>query len=349
VADNNVDGDEDASGARRSVGTKNEKLLSTKRAAGAPPSLHKPTNLTGVKADLFELLPDIVLFVAVARAKSFSRAAAALSMPVSTLSRRVADFESKLGVQLLVRSTRRVELTETGARYFEKCQLVVDTAESAQSELEGEALRPRGNLRVSATQDFALTYLTPIFGELAARYPEITFDFDLTARAVDLIGEGFDIAIRMGPLPDSQLFARKLGSSRIALYAAPSYIERAGALKRPSDLAHHECLRIAGPVDTPARWTLSHGTRVEHVLVQGRFVANTMRFLVELATLGLGVAAVDERLAREPVASGRLVRVLPDWSPPSVLVHAVTPSKLLLARARIFLDCLSNHLNIDAG
>lgn len=302
-----------------------------------------------MSSDLFTLLPDVVLFVAVARAKSFSRAAKAIRMPVSTLSRRVADFESKLGVQLLVRSTRQVELTESGARYFERCQLVVDAAEAAQSELRGAAEHPRGNLRVSVTQDFALIHLTPIFTEFAARYPEISFDLDLTARSVDLIAEGFDVAIRMGTLPDSQLFARKLGSSTMGLYAAPSYVERAPPIETPSDLASHECLRILGETVGPSSWTLLQRARVETVEVRGRFVANGMRFLLELAKMGLGIAVLDVALGNPAVEDGRLVRVLPSWSPPSVAVHALTPSKLLLSRTKTFLDCLSDHLRIGSS
>jgi DNA-binding transcriptional LysR family regulator len=299
-----------------------------------------------MSSDLFTLLPDVVLFVAVARAKSFSRAAKAIRMPVSTLSRRVADFESKLGVQLLVRSTRQVELTESGARYFERCQLVVDAAEAAQTELRGAAEHPRGNLRVSVTQDFALIHLTPIFAEFAARYPEISFDLDLTARSVDLIAEGFDVAIRMGALPDSQLFARKLGVSTMGLYAAPSYVKRARPIDAPTDLASHECLRILGSTVGPSPWTLARAAQVETVEVRGRFVANGMRFLLELATMGLGVAVLDVALGNPAVDDGRLVRVLPAWSPPPVAVHAITPSKLLLSRTKTFLDCLSDHLRL---
>jgi DNA-binding transcriptional LysR family regulator len=300
-----------------------------------------------MKPELYELLPDVVLFVAVAGAKSFSRAAKALGVPVSTLSRRISDFEAKLGIQLLVRSTRQVELTETGVRYFERCQLVVEAAEAAQAELRGQLDRPRGNLRVSVTQDFAVTHLTPIFSSFTERYPEVSFELDLTPHPVDLIGEGFDVAVRMGHLPDSQLFARRIGSAPIALYASPAYLLRAGVPKTPKDLAGHECLRMRGPADGGARWTLERGGEVMAMSVRGRWVANSMRFLLELATLGLGVVAIDRAVARAPVQEGALVRVLPEWSPPSVPVHALTPSKLLPARTRVFLDCLADHLRLE--
>lgn len=299
-----------------------------------------------MSAELFELLPDVVLFVGVARAKSFSQAAKLLRIPVSTLSRRIADFEAKLGVQLLVRSTRRVELTDSGARYFDRCQLIVDAAESAHAELRGEADHPRGTLRISVTQDFALIHLTPIFREFAERYPDISFELDMTARSVDLIAEGFDVALRMGTLPDSQLYARKLGSARMGIYAAPSYLEKTSPIEAPVDLASHDCLRILGTTDSTSHWSLSRDGKTESVEVKGRFVVNGMRFLLELATQGLGICVLDAVLAKPALDAGLLARILPDWRPPAVPVHALTASKLLVGRTRIFLDCLSDHLRI---
>jgi len=300
-----------------------------------------------MKPDLFNLLPDVVLFVAVTRAKSFSRAAKALGMPVSTLSRRLSDFEAKLGVQLLVRSTRQLEPTEAGARYFERCQPLLEAAEAAHAELHGQSENPSGPLRVSVTPDFAVTYLTPLFQEFSALHPEISFQLDLTPRSVDLIAEGFDVAIRMGELPDSQLFARRLGNSPLALFAAPSYLKRASPLEAPEDLAHHECLRISGPLGGETRWTLQRGDQINVVWVKGHFIANSMRFILELATLGLGIAAIDNAIARPTVVNGRLVRVLPDWSPPPVPIHALTPSKFLPARTRLFLDRLAEYIRTE--
>jgi DNA-binding transcriptional LysR family regulator len=298
--------------------------------------------------DLFELLPDIVLFVAVARAKNFSRAAKALGMPVSTLSRRIADFEDKLGAQLLHRTTRQVELTGPGSRYFERCQLLVEAAEAAQAELRGETEQPRGHIKISATQDFGLTYLRPVLADFASHYPDITFELDLSSRSVDLIAEGFDIAIRMGPLPDSQLHARNLGSILTGLYAAPVYLERAGTPRIPADLAEHQCLRIRGMVDSATRWTFTREKEVEAVEVQGRFVVNGMRFLLELAAAGYGIVLVDNTLAHEAWAAGTVQRVLTDWTSAAVPVHALTPSKLPASRTRLFLDYLRDQLRVDS-
>jgi DNA-binding transcriptional LysR family regulator len=297
-----------------------------------------------MKPDLRDLLPDVVLFVAVARAKNFSRAAKNLQMSISTLSRRILDFEAKLGAQLLLRSTRRVELTDIGLRYFERCKLVLEAAEEAQMELRGAVEDAKGTLRVSATQDFALLYVKPVIEEVLARYPKIAFELDLTTRSVDLIAESFDVAIRLGPLPDSQLFARKLGTTTMGVYVAPEYLKRAGAPKTPADLTSHQCLRLRGHAERSSPWTLMRDSQVVAVDVKGRVVANAMRFLLELATDGLGVALLGEGFASAAVRDGRLVRVLPEWNTGVDHVHALTPSRLLPSRTRIFLDSLSEHL-----
>jgi DNA-binding transcriptional LysR family regulator len=297
-----------------------------------------------MKPDLRDLLPDVVLFVAVARAKNFSRAAKTLQMSISTLSRRILAFEAKLGAQLLLRSTRRVELTEIGLRYFERCKLVLEAAEEAQMELRGAVEDAKGTLRVSATQDFALLYVKPTLEEVLARYPKIAFELDLTTRPVDLMAEGFDVAIRLGPLPDSQLFARKLGATTMGVYASPAYLESASTPTTPGDLTGHRCLRLRGQAEGSSPWTLMRGTQVVAVDVRGRVVANAMRVLLELAADGLGVTLLGEAFASQAVGEGRLVRVLPEWNTGVDQVHALTPSKLLPSRTKIFLDSLSEHL-----
>lgn len=297
-----------------------------------------------MSVDLALLLPDLPLFVAVARTRSFSRAARALRMPVSTLSRRITDYEKKLGVPLLIRTTRKVELTEVGQRYLDRCRVVLESAELAQAELIEQSDEPRGVLRISATQDFASLHLRPVLADFMTRFPELSFELDLTARRVDLIDEGVDIAIRMGRLPDSQLLSRKLGAMPTALYASPTYLDRAGQPKRPADLSRHQCLRILGGTGTPTRWSFTRTNRTESVEVRGRIVVNSMRVLLELAHEGLGIALLDETAGREAESSGELVRVLPDWKAPLVPVHALMPSRHLEPKVRRFLDALSARL-----
>ena len=296
--------------------------------------------------DLVELLPEIALFVAVANAKSFSRGARALGMPVSTVSRRILALERRIGLQLLVRSSRAVALTSVGVTYLERCRAIVEAAETAHAELNDHITRPHGLLRVSTTPDFTLTFLTPLFAEFASRYPDIAFEFDLSPRHVDLVAENFDVAIRIGELVDSQLTVRRLGLLEGGLYAAPSYVERHGALTTPADLERCECIRAGAARASQTTWHLAKGRASVSVPIRGRFVANNLRFVLELASLGVGVAMVDNAMARAAVAAGTLVRVLPAWSPPPVVVHALTPSRLVPAKTKLFLDCLSEHLAI---
>jgi len=297
-----------------------------------------------VSPELVELLPEIALFVAVANAKSFSRGARALGMPVSTVSRRIVALERRIGLQLLVRSSRAVALTSVGATYLDRCRAIVEAAETAHAELSDHIARPHGLLRVSTTPDFTLTFLTPLFADFAARYPDLAFEFDLSPRHVDLVAENFDVAIRIGELADSQLTVRRLGTLQGGLYAAPSYVAQHGALNSPADLERCACIRAGAARAAEHTWTLSRGRSTVSVPIRGRFVANNLRFAIELASLGVGIAMVDTAMARSAVASGSLVRVLPAWSPPPVAVHALTPSRLVPAKTRLFLDCLSDHL-----
>jgi DNA-binding transcriptional LysR family regulator len=289
--------------------------------------------------DLVDLLPDIAIFVAVAKAKSISRGAQALGMPLSTVSRRIAQLEKRIGLQLIVRSSRKLQLSEIGASYLARCAPILEAAELAHAELDEHATRAHGLLRVSATPDFTLTFLSPLFATFAERYPEITFEFDLSPQSVDLIADNFDVAIRMGSLPDSNLTAHSLGEAHGGLYAAPAYLERVGPLNEPRDLLRCACIRLR---DAP--WILHRGDQRVELDVSGRFLSNNLSLMLELTSLGFGVVAIDTAVARAAVAAGRIVRVLPAWHPAPTQVHALTPSRLLPAKTRLFLGCLTEHL-----
>jgi DNA-binding transcriptional LysR family regulator len=175
-----------------------------------------------------ELLNDMALFVEVVKAKGFRSAAETLGMPNSTLSRRISALEKAIGLRLLHRTTRRIELTEAGQLYFERCKRIVDEARLAHEQLGGLLAEPTGVLRASFPVDFAVTYLAPLIVEFSTRYPKLTFDFELTSRRVDLVSEPFDVAIRLGESEDSQLIARRLATLGNYLYASPGYLARAG-------------------------------------------------------------------------------------------------------------------------
>ena len=294
-----------------------------------------------------ELLSYMHLFVEVARTKSFRRAADALDMPNSTVSRHIAELEKAIGLRLLNRSTRKVELTEAGEVYFKRCQSIVEEARIAHESLLDVAERPTGTLRVSMPADLATGYLAPIIADFAKTYPLIAFEFDLSPRPIDLQAEPFDLAIRIGPPPTapSTLVARPIAMLARYLYASPAYLRNAAPLTHPDDLDRHAVCIVEGAarLGRVAR-TFYRGDESIDVMIGTRFAMNSVALSRALALQGVGLAVLDNVLALDDVTSGRLVRVLPDWSLAPLPVHAVTETRLLPARARLFIDFLKAGL-----
>ncbi|WP_446903821.1 LysR family transcriptional regulator [Burkholderia sp. YIM B11467] len=286
-----------------------------------------------------ELLNDMALFVEVVKAKGFRSAADALGMPNSTLSRRIGALEKAIGLRLLHRTTRRIELTEAGQLYFERCKRIVDEARLAHEQLGELLAEPAGVLRASFPVDFAVIYLTPLIVEFANRHPKLTFDFELTSRRVDLVSEPFDVAIRIGESADSQLVARRLATFRSQLYASQRYLEQAGEPREPDDLTRHQCLSV----QRVATWALRDGVREVEVPVGGRFVVNSVGMNRQLAVHDAGIIQVPEAVVADDVAAGRLRRVLPGWEGAPVPVYAMTETRLLPAKTQIFIEFLREH------
>lgn len=291
-----------------------------------------------------ELLNDMALFVEVAKAMSFRRAADVLGIPNSTLSRRVSALEKAIGLRLLHRTTRKLELTEAGQIYFERSKRIVDEARLAHEQLGELLAQPSGVLRASLPVDFATTYLAPLIADFAQRYPGIRFEFDLTPRRVDLVTEPYDIAIRMGEQADSGLVARLLARLPTHLYASPDYLGRAGEPQTPADLGRHECLCFKSA--KPPVWKLFQGddTAPVEVAVSGRFQLNSVGMMRRLATQGLGVVGLADAMAEDDVAAGRLRRVLPDWQGAHAPVYAITETRLLPAKTQRFIEFLRERL-----
>ena len=287
-----------------------------------------------------ELLNDMALFVEVAHARSFRGAADATGVPNSTLSRRVSALEKAIGLRLLHRTTRKVELTEAGQVYYERCRRIVDEARIAHEQLGEMLAQPSGVLRASLPVDFATLYMAPLIADFAQRYPGITFDFDLTPRRVDLVSEPFDVAIRMGELNDSSLIARLMARLTVHAYASPGYLEVSGEPTRPAQLAQHECLGFA----KAGTWELHRGEETVQVEVGGRFMVNSVGMFRRLATLNLGIVLLPQEIAASDVAAGRLRRVLPEWEGKSIPVYAMTETRLLPAKVQRFIDFLQERL-----
>lgn len=289
-----------------------------------------------------ELLNHMSYFVEVVKAKSFRGAAESLGMPNSTLSRKIGELEKTIGLRLLHRTTRKIELTEAGQIYYERCRRIVDEARLAHEQLGTMLANPEGLLRISLPADFAIVVLTPIICQFSERYPGISFDFDLTPRNVDLVSEPFDLAIRMGALPDSGLIARKLGALPRYVYASPQYIATKGELGTPQDLSGHECL-IMRPEKT-ATWHLYQGDLKESIRTSGRFQMNSIGMMRRLATMGMGIVVLPELIVAEDVKSGRLTRVLLPYEAEAVTIYALTETRLLPAKVQVFIEFIREHL-----
>ena len=294
-----------------------------------------------------DVLSHMRLFVEVAKRKSFRAAAEALDMSNSTLSRNIAELEKAIGLRLLHRSTRKVELTEAGEAYFCRCQGIVEEAMSAHEALLDWSEKPAGLLRVTMTSSFGVGYLAPVLAEFAAAYPQIRFDFDISSRMVDLQSEPFDVAIRMGPPPTapSTLVVRRIALMPRYLYASPVYLRKAPPLRHADDLVHHT---LSGGVMSgrmPPLWRrLRRGDEVVEVHAEARYGTNSAALSLSMAANGLCISALDPQLAQQEVDAGRLQRVLPEWEMEPILVHALTDTRHLPARTRLFLDFLRQRL-----
>ncbi|KFA92399.1 LysR family transcriptional regulator [Archangium violaceum] len=268
-------------------------------------------------------LNELLVFAKVVQAGSFTVAARGLRMPKSTVSRKVSELEERVGAQLLQRTTRKLRLTDVGQAYYEHCARIVAEAELAELAVTRMQSAPHGLLRVTAPLTFS--FLGPIVAEFLKRYPEVQVELVCTDRSVDLMQEGFDLAVRAGRLADSSLIARKLGNVERVVVAAPSYLQERGVPKSPKDLERHDCLVFGAGMEGNA-WTLHSGNKSVQVSVRARLVVNEPDMLRAVAVAGAGIALVPTQPSDTDLTTGRLRRLLPDWSSSGAPVHAVYPS-----------------------
>lgn len=294
-------------------------------------------------------LDDMQLFVEVAKSKSFVKTAESLGLATSTVSQRIQNLEKFLGVRLLNRTTRKTELTEAGQLYFERALPIVDEARRVHLMLDGLINHPQGVLKISAPVEFSQIFIAPILPEFCRRYPEVRPDFHLSPRRVDLIGEPFDVAVRIGGQEDSGLTARRLAVIDGGLYASPAYLAERGTPTEPEDLGGHECLRFRHGLGDV--WTLScrRTARRVQIPIHGRIRTDSPKMNAQLAASGMGIALLPELVAGEEEAQGRLVRILPDWHNNGMSpVYAVTATRLMPKKAQVFIDFLQEHLQRSA-
>lgn len=294
-----------------------------------------------------ELLNHMSYFVEVAKARSFRVAAQALGIPNSTLSRKINELEKYIGLRLLHRTTRKVELTEAGQIYYERSRCIIDEARLAHEQLGSLLAQPQGMLRISLPADFAVVILAPIIKAFSDSCPGISFDLDLTPRNVDLVSEPYDLAIRMGSLHDSGLIARKLGSLSRSLYASPDYLVLNGTPVNPDELKNHECIDMRQ--DKPGQWHLRHEDNRFSIKTAGRFQMNSIGMMRRFASMGAGIAILPDKMVREDVADNKLIRILPDWSGEEVEAYALTETRLLPAKTQAFIKFISEKLSGEAN
>lgn len=289
---------------------------------------------------------SLVLFARVADSGSFSRTAERVGLPKSTVSRRIAALERDLGERLLLRTTRKLTLTEFGQQLLVHAHQVADELDAAASLALYRQAQPSGRLAVSLPTDPFGLDLPRFIAEFTLRYPAVTLDLDLSSRRVDLIGENFDLAIRMGSLPDdATLVARRLFTCPWSLFAAPSYLALRGVPVAPEDLLAHDGVAIRRRTGDVWVWELAHGDAHWTGLPRLRASANSPDLLVQLGIEGVGIAPAPDWLAAPHLARGALKRVLPDWQLPEAIGWAVMPGRRLVpAKTRVFLEMLGAAL-----
>ncbi|WP_395650930.1 LysR family transcriptional regulator [Brevundimonas sp.] len=274
-------------------------------------------------------LPDLealAIFARVAETQSFSGAAEALGLSKATVSKAVTRLEQRLGTTLLHRTSRRFALTDSGRTLAARAAQMVHEAEEAEAQALDQSITPRGLVRLAAPMSFGMTYVAPALPDFLARHPDVSIDLHLSDETVDLVGGGFDCALRIAALPDSSLTARKLRPIRRHLVASPDYLDQRGRPAHPDDLSRHACLGYAY-LPTPNTWRFRHATTGEEAVVRlaGPLRANNADALTAALCAGLGIAEQPEFIHWRDIAEGRLKVILPDWSLPEINLHLVAP------------------------
>ena len=288
-------------------------------------------------------LNEVVVFARVVQAGSFTKAAAALGMPKSTVSRKVSELEERLGSRLLQRTTRALSLTDVGRTYYDYCARIVGEIEEAERAVSSLQDSPRGLLRVTAPVN--VSFLGPIVSEFLQRYPDVQMELFCTQRSVDLIEERYDLGIRAGVLADSTLIARSLGTVRWFVVATPAYLDKHGRPRSPEELEQHACVLFgAGALGTVVH--LERGDASVHISVSPRLFVSDLDVLRAAVNAGLGIGILPAFQCVEDLRARRLERVLSYWNVPATPVHVVYPStRHVSAKVKAFIEHLQVRMN----
>lgn len=286
-------------------------------------------------------LNDIVVFTKVVETRSFTGAAEQLGLPKSTVSRKLAQLEERLGVRLVQRTTRKLALTEIGQTYYERCARIVADIAAAEQLVTDMQASPRGRVRVTAPIDLSARHLGAICAGFVSTHPDVTVELDANDRLVDLIEEGYDVAVRFGALPESTLIARRLCRIETLLVATPAYLARHGTPATIEALDDHERVLFT-PNARAQSWTLVHGEATYEFGRPARFASNNVGAVRNAALAGAGISVLAEFMVADDIAAGRLVPVLPAWRSRPIDAHAIYPARQNLPpRLSLFLDYLA--------
>lgn len=289
-------------------------------------------------------LNRLAVFVALVRAGSFTAAAEQLGLTKAMVSQHLAKLERELGVTLLLRSTRRMSLTEAGARFHADCVRLLADAEAAIERVGSNRDTPSGTLRLTTSTDYGMAVVAPALASFCQLHPQVQVDLAIGDRISDLIAERFDLAIRLGWLRDSSMHATRLGSFRQLVVAAPAYLSVHGTPRRPEDLAAHGWIAMS-VLATPLRWTFVSGSgHRRSVRMRQVAQANNAAAVRAMVLAGAGVAVLPDYLAEEDIRSGRLTVLLARYRLPQGGIHAVYPGKQPPAKVRSFIDHLRERL-----
>jgi DNA-binding transcriptional LysR family regulator len=290
-------------------------------------------------------LTDLTLFLRVLDLGSISAAARSLDISVAVASQRLKRLERELGVRLLHRTTRQLRPTPEGIALAEQGRSLIEELDVLTSSLRSDAKSIAGTLRVTLPASFGRQYISPLLPEFMTRHPRLRLHIDLSDQMRDLVGEGFDLAIRIGTLKDSELVATRLTSNRRVLCASPAYLRRHGTPKNPEDLAKHECLLMAVSRDAADVWHLrgADGKTID-VRVQSRLESNLGEVIRDATLGGLGISLHSTWHVCEDLRAGRLKLVLPEYQLPESAIYAVMPQRrMVMPRVRAFVDFLSQQ------
>jgi LysR family transcriptional regulator for bpeEF and oprC len=286
-------------------------------------------------------LEELAAFVAVVEANGFSAAARSSGARKATLSRRVQELEGRLGVSLLARTTRSLRLTEEGRAYLAHAQRSLSAARDAEEVVALAKSKPTGHLRVTTSGSLAGALLEPVVAEYLERYPAVTIELDTSVRRMDLVREGFDLAIRVGPLADSTLVARRLGIATGGYYAGRRYLKRRGTPRRPEDLERHATI-VVPQKERAMEWPFVDGKRKFRCLVTPRFSVTSFEIAARAAAADLGVVRTPRYFVEALLERRRLVQVLEPFTPKGIDVYAVyPPGGMLVPKTRVFVEMVS--------